>query len=63
MKEKHLSIYATKDSEAVRLHPDTVDFRTSFFRDVDRIINLPTFQGKELKVTLKRNGKELETYS
>lgn len=30
-------------------------------QDVDRIINLPTLAGKELKLTLKRNGEEIET--
>ena len=30
-------------------------------QDIDRIINLPTFAGKELNLTLKRNNKEIET--
>ena len=29
--------------------------------DIDRIINLPTLQGKELKITLKRDGKEIQS--
>lgn len=30
-------------------------------QDIDRIINLPTFAGKELNLTLKRNNTEIET--
>lgn len=30
-------------------------------QDIDRIINLPAFEGKELKVTIKRNGEEKTT--
>lgn len=37
------------------------DIEINNIQDVDRIINLPTFAGKELKITLKRDGKELET--
>lgn len=33
-----LSIYACPDSKAIRLHNEDADFRTPFFRDVDRII-------------------------
>lgn len=32
-------------------------------QDVDRIINLPKFAGEKLKITIKRNGKELDTYA
>ena len=37
------------------------DIEINNIQDVDRIINLPDFAGKELKITLKRNGKEIET--
>ncbi len=30
-------------------------------QDIDRIINLPNFAGKELTITLKRNGEEINT--
>ena len=33
------SIYATKDEDAYRLKPDNEDFRTPFFRDIDKIIH------------------------
>ena len=33
-----LSIYACPDSKAIRLKNEESDFRTPFFRDVDRII-------------------------
>lgn len=33
-----LSKYACKDSEAIRLKKENEDFRTDFFRDIDRII-------------------------
>ena len=42
-KEDNLSIYATKSEDAIRLNPDEEDFRTSFFRDIDRIINYSSF--------------------
>lgn len=29
--------------------------------DIDRIINLPTFQGKELELTIMRNGNEIKS--
>lgn len=35
---ENLSVYATKDSDAIRLKPALEDFRPSYFRDVDRII-------------------------
>ncbi len=38
-----LSKYMTKDDEAVRLYPLENDFRTSFARDIDRIINYASF--------------------
>jgi len=37
------------------------DIEINNIQDVDRIINLPTMAGKELKLTLKRNGEEIET--
>jgi len=37
------------------------DIEINNIQDVDRIINLPTLAGKELKLTLKRNGEEIET--
>lgn len=37
-KEKNLSKYATKSSEAIRLKEDEEDMRTPFFHDIDRII-------------------------
>ena len=36
--EANLSIYATRDEDAIRLKDETEDIRTSFFRDIDRII-------------------------
>ena len=38
-----LSKYRTLDTEAVRLKPINEDFRTSFARDIDRIINYTSF--------------------
>lgn len=38
-KEKNLSPYATKSIEAIRLNGEENDFRPSFARDADRIIN------------------------
>src|SRR5574344_269654 len=35
---KNLSVYACLDSEAIRLHPTEEDYRTPFFRDIDRVI-------------------------
>ena len=35
--------YGTKDEEAIRLEPIKEDFRTSFARDIDRIINYASF--------------------
>ena len=42
-RESILSDIATKSSEAVRLREEESDFRTPFFRDVDRIINYSSF--------------------
>jgi dGTPase len=42
-KETILSPIATKSSEAIRLKEEESDFRTPFFRDVDRIINYSSF--------------------
>ena len=36
--ENNLSIYACKNSEAIRLKEEKSDFRPPFFRDIDRII-------------------------
>ena len=38
-----LSPIATKSSEAIRLKDEESDFRTPFFRDVDRIINYSSY--------------------
>ena len=38
-----LSEYRTKDSDAIRLEPINEDFRTSFSRDIDRILNYASF--------------------
>ena len=38
-----LSKYRTKDEEGIRLYPLEDDFRTSFTRDIDRIINYASF--------------------
>ena len=35
---KHLSRYACKDKEAVRINKITDDIRTPFFRDIDKIL-------------------------
>ena len=35
---QNLSKYASRDEDAVRLKPNKDDFRTSYFRDIDRII-------------------------
>ena len=37
-KNNNISIYASMDSEAIRFNPDHDDFRTDYFRDVDKII-------------------------
>jgi len=42
-RETILSKYATKSSEAIRLYPEENDFRTPFFRDIDRIINYSSY--------------------
>ena len=42
-KEIILSPIATKSSEAIRLKEEESDFRTPFFRDVDRIINYSSY--------------------
>ncbi len=39
LKEQVLSVYATKNSEAIRLKEQEEDIRPSFFRDTDRIIH------------------------
>ena len=39
LKEDHLSKYACKSSEAIRLNNDVDDIRPSYFRDIDRIIH------------------------
>ena len=38
-----VSIFGTKDEEAIRLEPINEDFRTGFARDIDRIINYASF--------------------
>ena len=35
---KHLSIFATKDEEAIRLNPINEDIRPPFFRDIDKVL-------------------------
>ena len=37
--EIHLSTFACKSSEAIRLREDDEDIRPPFFRDIDRIIH------------------------
>lgn len=37
------------------------DAQISSIQDIDRIINLPIYAGKELKLTLRRNGQEITT--
>ena len=39
----NLSEYRTSDEEAIRLYPMKDDFRTSFSRDIDKIINYTSF--------------------
>lgn len=43
LKENNLCEYATRSKEAIRLNDETADFRTSFFRDIDRIINYTSY--------------------
>ena len=43
LKEDNLSIYATKSIDAIRINPEEEDFRPSFYRDIDRIINYSSF--------------------
>ena len=43
LKEENLSPYATLSSEGIRLKEENDDFRTSFFRDIDRIINYSSY--------------------
>lgn len=38
-----LSMFRTKDESGIRLYPIEEDFRTSFTRDIDRIINYASF--------------------
>lgn len=38
MHNQFLSLYATKDDEAIRFEPESDDIRPPFFRDIDRII-------------------------
>ncbi len=42
-KEIILSEYATKSSDAIRLRDEQDDFRPSFYRDIDRIINYTSY--------------------
>ena len=43
MRDKLLSPVATKSRDAIRLKEEESDFRTPFFRDVDRIINYSSY--------------------
>lgn len=43
LKEKNLSSYATLSRDGIRLKNEENDFRTSFFRDIDRIINFSSY--------------------
>jgi len=43
LKEENLSPYATLSSDGIRLKDEDNDFRTSFFRDIDRIINYSSY--------------------
>lgn len=43
LKEGNLSPYATLSSDGIRLKDEDNDFRTSFFRDIDRIINYSSY--------------------
>lgn len=42
-KENNLSIYATKSVDGKRLNAEKEDFRPSFYRDIDRIINYNSY--------------------
>ena len=42
-REDNLSIYATKSIDAIRINLEEEDFRPSFYRDIDRIINYTSF--------------------
>lgn len=57
-KEKPIDTSNIKDGDALveieNMHIKTIE-------DIDRIINLPTLQGKKLKITLKRDGKEIQS--
>ena len=41
-----LSVFRTKDESGIRLYPMEEDFRTSFARDIDKIINYRNEHGK-----------------
>ncbi len=43
IREDNLSSYATKSEDAIRLVDEKEDFRPSFYRDIDRIINYSSF--------------------
>ena len=43
IREDNLSSYATKSIDAIRLVEEKEDFRPSFYRDIDRIINYSSF--------------------
>lgn len=41
---RYLSKYACKDGDAIYINPENKDFRTPFFRDIDRVIYTLAFQ-------------------
>ena len=43
IKERNLSPYATLSQDAIRLREEQEDFRPSFYRDIDRIINYSSY--------------------
>ena len=42
-REENLSPFATKSEDAIRINYEEEDFRPSFYRDIDRIINYSSF--------------------
>lgn len=56
--EKPISNSLIKDGDAI-VQIEDMDIKS--IEDIDRIINLPTLQGKELNVKLRRDGNEILT--
>lgn len=56
--EEPVKTSGIQDGDAI-LKIENIEIKN--IQDVDRIINLPTFAGKELTITISRSGEEFET--